>query len=144
MPELIGIAVAPKLLANMEEVTDARIEVETGIDGDARGRKRRRQVTILFQDDWNDACQDLKVDLPWTTRRANLFVSGIRSPQIEGQIIRINDVELEVNIETVPCELMDKQHLGLKGSLEPNWRGGLCCSVIKRGKIKIGDQVILT
>ena len=56
MATLIGIAKTSKLLAEMEELTEAQIEIDTGLQGDARGTKRQRQISILFEDDWKDAC----------------------------------------------------------------------------------------
>jgi MOSC domain-containing protein YiiM len=141
---LIGIAKAPKILAKMQEMSEALVEIESGIQGDARGRKKKRQVSILFEDDWQDACDELKIELCWLTRRANLFVSGMRSPTQEGLLIKIRNVELEICTETEPCALMDKQHLGLRNKLEPNWRGGVCCRVISPDIIMIGDEVVLT
>ena len=141
MATLIGIAKTSKLLGKMEELTEARIEIDSGLQGDARGTKRQRQVSILFEDDWKDACNELGANLSWITRRANLFVSGMRAPQEPGARITIGDVELEVRVETEPCDLMDKQHQGLRATLENNWRGGVCCSVQKPGNIKIGNDV---
>jgi MOSC domain-containing protein YiiM len=138
---LIGIAKTSKLLGKMEELTEARIEIDSGLQGDARGTKRQRQVSILFEDDWKDACNDLGADLSWLTRRANLYVRGIRAPQEPGTIITIGNVELEVRVETEPCDLMDRQHQGLRATLENDWRGGVCCSVQKAGNIKIGNDV---
>ena len=144
MPKLIGIARAPKILGDMQEVFEALVTIDSGIQGDARGSKKKRQVSILFEDDWKDACDELEIKLYWLTRRANLFVSGMRSPTQEGSLIKIKDVALEVCVETEPCALMDKQHLGLRNKLEPNWRGGVCCRVISSGIITIGDEVLLT
>ena len=141
MATLIGIAKTSKLLAEMEELTEARIEIDSGLQGDARGTKRRRQISILFEDDWKDACNELGADLNWLTRRANLYVSGMRAPQEPGTRIMIGNVELEVRVETEPCDLMDKQHQGLRATLENDWRGGVCCSVQKAGNIKIGNDV---
>ena len=141
MATLIGIAKTSKLLAEMEELTEARIEIDSGLQGDARGTKRRRQISILFEDDWKDACNELGADLNWLTRRANLYVSGMRAPQEPGTRITIGNVELEVRVETEPCDLMDKQHQGLRAKLENDWRGGVCCSVRKPGNIKIGNDV---
>ena len=141
MATLIGIAKTSKLLAEMEELTDARIEIDSGLQGDARGTKRQRQISILFKDDWKDACSELGADLSWLTRRANLYVSGMRAPREPGVTITIGNVELEVRVETEPCDLMDKQHRGLRATLENDWRGGVCCSVQKAGNIKIGDDV---
>ena len=141
MATLIGIAKTSKLLAEMEELTEAQIEIDTGLQGDARGTKRQRQISILFEDDWKDACNELGADLSWITRRANLFVRGMRAPQVPGTRITIGNAELEVRVETEPCDLMDKQHKGLRAKLENDWRGGVCCSVREPGNIKIGDDV---
>ena len=141
MATLIGIAKTSKLLAKMEELTEAHVEIHSGLQGDARGIKRQRQISILFEDDWKDACNELGADLSWLTRRANLFVSGMRAPREPGARIKIGNVELEVRVETEPCDLMDKQHQGLKATLEDDWRGGVCCSVQKPGNIKIGNNV---
>lgn len=143
MVELIGIAIAPKLLAPMQEKQTIAIEKETGLDGDARGRKRNRQVSVLFKEDWDEACRSLNTSLSWITRRANLFVSGMSSPRTPNQRIKINNVELVLNLETEPCDLMDKQHQGLQAALKPSWRGGICCSVIKGGTVSLGDKVLL-
>ena len=141
MATLIGIAKAPRLLAEMEELIEARIEMDTGLQGDARGTKKQRQISILFQNDWEDACNELGSNLSWLTRRANLLVKGMRSPRITGTILKIGPVELEVRVETEPCDLMDKEHFGLRAKLENDWRGGVCCSVKKPGNIKIGDII---
>ena len=141
MATLIGIAKAPRLLAEMEELIEARIEMDTGLQGDARGTKKQRQISILFENDWEDACNELGSDLSWLTRRANLLVKGMRSPRITGTILKIGAVELEVRVETEPCYLMDKQHFGLRAKLENDWRGGVCCNVKKPGNIKIGDII---
>ena len=141
MATLIGIAKTSNLLAEMKELTEARIEIDSGLQGDARGTKRQRQISILFEDDWKDACNELGANLSWLTRRANLFVSGMRAPREPGTRITIGNVDLEVRVETEPCDLMDKQHQGLRATLENDWRGGVCCSVRKPGNIKIGNDV---
>ena len=144
MATLIGIAKTSKLLAEMEELIEVRIEIDSGLEGDARGTKRQRQVSILFEDDWEDACNELGSNLSWLTRRANLLVKGMRAPRIPGTTLKIGAVELQICVETEPCDLMDKQHLGLRAKLENDWRGGVCCSVKKPGNIKIGDVIEIT
>ena len=141
MSELIGICRAKKIMEKIEEIPKAKISKSTGIEGDARGRKRGRQVTILFEEDWLEACRDINYELHWTCRRANLFVRGIRGPQKEGSIVQIGDVELTIHSETDPCEVMENAHKGLRRALESGWRGGVCCSVLKEGNISIGDKV---
>ena len=143
MAILDGIAIAPKILAPMEPRTEAEITIEAGITGDARGHKRKRQISVLFADDWTDACAEIGEQHDWIKRRANLYVSGCRSPQTIGQIIRIGSVELEVTEETEPCEMMDAISDGLRQSLTPAWRGGVCCRVISGGIIRNGDDVLI-
>lgn len=139
--KLLGIALTPELRAPMQEERTASVSVENGIAGDARGRKRGRQVTVLFREGWEDACRDLRVTLPWTTRRANLYVQGVERPRSIGGRISIGDVVLEVTQETAPCMLMEHFHAGLKAALRPEWRGGVCCEVVSGGEIRVGDAV---
>ena len=81
MPEVIGIGIARKLMGDIEELNSAEVSIENGIAGDARGKKRNRQITILFEDDWEEACKEINQRLHWTNRRANLFVNGFSGPQ---------------------------------------------------------------
>ena len=139
--KLIGIAKVAELRAPLQKMESSNITVEAGIDGDARGRKLNRQVTVLFRESWEDACRELDVELPWTTRRANLLVAGVDAPQSVGGKIRIGDVTLEIMQETEPCMLMERAHTGLKAALTPKWRGGVCCKVLSGGRIAVGDAV---
>lgn len=137
---LLGIARAPVLRAALIKVEEVEVGGADGIQGDARGRKSGRQVTVLFREGWERACGELGVTLPWVMRRANLLVEGIAAPREGGQL-RIGDLVLEVTQETQPCHLMEVAHRGLKRALTPEWRGGVCCRVLKGGKIRVGDPV---
>ena len=137
---LLGIARAPAKRAALIEMQEAEIGASEGIQGDARGRNSGRQVTVLFREGWESACGELGAVLPWVTRRANLLVEGIAPPRAGGQL-RIGDLVLEVTQETKPCHLMEAAQPGLKRALTPEWRGGVCCRVLKGGKIRVGDRV---
>jgi MOSC domain-containing protein YiiM len=139
--KIIGLAIAPRIMAPMEERDEVEISVDAGIGGDARGTKRGRQITILFEEDWNDAAAETGDPIHWTERRANIFVKGMRSPQQEGGRFTVGDVTLEVVMETAPCEVMDEKRSGLREALTPGWRGGVCCKVISAGRIVVGDTV---
>ena len=139
--KLIGMARTPARLAPMEEIASVLVTPEAGIAGDARDVKRRRQVSILFREDWEAACRDVPLAqiLPWITRRANLLVEGLANPRAAGAQIRIGEVVLEVVCETEPCDIMEKAQAGLKAALMPDWRGGVCCKVVKGGTLSLGD-----
>ena len=140
-PTIIGLAITPKIMAPMEECDRADISIDAGIAGDARGTKRRRQISILFEQDWIDAVAETGDPMHWMERRANLFVSGMRSPQKEGGVFTIGDVTLEVVMETDPCEVMEGKRAGLIEAMTPDWRGGVCCKVISGGSIQLGDNI---
>ncbi|MDG4720513.1 MULTISPECIES: MOSC domain-containing protein [Thalassospira] len=142
--ELIGIARKSKSRAPMETLEQVTVTTELGVDGDFRGKLRRRQVTILAEEGWQAAINDIaRPDLSWTTRRANLLVRGIDLPREKGSKITIGTVTFEVTGETDPCTRMDEAAPGLKDAMTPDWRGGITCRVIESGQLSVGDQVCL-
>ena len=66
---------------------------------------------------------------------------GVELPKREGVKIAIGGLELQVGMETAPCERMDWQHQGLREALKPDWRGGVACRVLNDAEIRIGDPV---
>jgi MOSC domain-containing protein YiiM len=142
MSTLKAIAIRNRPRLAMQSIDSAQISVDNGILGDIRGTQKDRQITILSESAWQNACQQLDTELPWTTRRANLLVDGIVFDESWiGRKLRIGTVELVVTRETIPCSMMDAQHQGLTAALATHWRGGICCNVVSPGHIKLGDQV---
>ena len=147
MAHLIGIARRAKSRAPIEILTGGVITFESGLTGDFRGAKfKSRQITILAREDWEAALRDLSdlmgpPDLPWTTRRANLYVEGIRLPRAKGGVLRVGPVVLQITGQTNPCHRMEEAHKGLLSALHPAWRGGVTCTVREGGHIKLGDRV---
>ena len=131
----------------MEVIELGRISIEAGLDGDHKGAKfRNRALTILAIEDWQRALAGLTdlagpVPLPWTVRRANLLVEGVRLPRARGAILSVGPVRLEVTYPTQPCARMDEAHRGLLKALHPEWRGGVTCRVLDGGEIAEGDCV---
>lgn len=140
MGRLLGIARAPASRAALVEADEAEVGIADGVKGDARGRSHGRQVTVLFREGWERACEELGVAIPWVARRANLLVEGVAVPR-EGGRLRIGNLVLEVTAETKPCRLMEAAHRGLRQALTPDWRGGVCCRVVEGGTIHVGDAV---
>jgi MOSC domain-containing protein YiiM len=139
--KLIGIAIKRKQREPMEPLDSVTISVECGLDGDVKGAIPDHQVTIVFKDGWDAACAELGQELPWTARRANLFVDGVSVPQSMGARIRVGKVLLEVTEETQPCMVMELQAKGLRRALMPEWRGGVTCRVLEAGTVKTGNTV---
>ena len=140
MGHLLAIARAPAKRGPLMELQEAAVGVADGVDGDARGKRPGRQVTVVFREGWDAACHELGVELPWITRRANLLVEGLPVPR-EGKRLVIGSLVLEVTQETQPCQVMEAARRGLRAALTPDWRGGVCCRVVQGGTIRVGDQV---
>jgi MOSC domain-containing protein YiiM len=127
----------------MEELQHAAVSIERGIEGDARGAVPDRHVTLIFREDWEAACRDHGQALPWTTRRANLYVEGLSGFKRVGARIKIADVVLEVTEENPPCNVMDRQSQGLRAALQSDWRAGVACNVLTPGAVALGDPVVV-
>lgn len=139
--KLIGIARRDKPRVPMETLDRAAVTTAAGIEGDCRGITEDRQVTLIFREDWEAACQGLGRELPWTTRRANLLVEGLTGFKRVGAQLRVGSVLLEVTEENPPCRVMDILAEGLRVALQPDWRGGVACRVLQDGIIALGDKV---
>ena len=140
MGKLIGIATKKAFRGKMLLHREAMISEETGVGNDPRGKPGKRQVTVITKESWDEACRELGCSIPWTARRANLFIEGVELSGSKGLYLYINDAVLEIAGETTPCSRMDDEFKGLKAALQPNWRGGVICRVIKGGKVRIGND----
>ncbi len=125
----------------MELLRETAISLDKGVEGDPRGHKKGRQVTVMSREAWEAACADLGRELDWTTRRANVLVEGVDLAFTKHRQLRIGEVHFTIAMQTQPCFLMDEFASGLKDALKPDWRGGACCSVEKAGIIRVGDPV---
>ncbi|MEN6587840.1 MAG: MOSC domain-containing protein [Sulfuricella sp.] len=140
---LLGIAVKPVRLQPMQLHEAAELSEQAGLVGDSRGKPGPRQVTLLTLAAWHAACAEIGVIFPWTERRANLLVGDLPLCQSAGARIVIGDALLEITGETDPCERMTAVHPKLFDALVPDWRGGVCCRVLRGGAITLGMEVEL-
>jgi MOSC domain-containing protein YiiM len=140
---LIGIARRAGRRAPMQEMAQGRISIAAGLEGDVKGAKYpRRQITILAGEAWEAALQDIgHANLPWTVRRANLLIAGVRLPRAVGGVLRIGQVRLEVTGQTFPCLRMNEALAGLLSALAKDWRGGVTTRVLEGGDVALGDVV---
>src|SRR5947207_14684202 len=85
----------------MDEVTEATAIAGQGLEGNV-DRSRRRQVTIIEREVWDELMRQLDADLSPSTRRANLMVSGMRLANTRGRTLRIGGVRVAIGGETTP------------------------------------------
>jgi MOSC domain-containing protein YiiM len=144
---LAGIARHDRPRGPIETLESVHVSVDGGLAGDFRGAvkpggKRKRQVSLIEAGDWASAMADLRADLDWSVRRANLLVEGLDLPQMPGAVIAIGkDVRLEITVECDPCSRMEEIAPGLKAVLTPDWRGGALARVLSGGDIAVGDEI---
>lgn len=143
MSILLALAIKTAKRKPMQLLKTAKITRQYGVGNDFRGKPGKRQVTLLDQRSWNEACEQLGKSLPWETRRANLLLDDLNLFEKAGHLIIIGRAVLEITQETDPCNRMDEAESGLFDALNKNWRGGVCCRVIHDGEIIVGDEVKL-
>jgi MOSC domain-containing protein YiiM len=141
--QIIGIAKRQAKRAKMEVLSQAHVNCEYGLEDDFRGKPGPRQFSILTEEGWRLACEELSQDIHWTVRRANLFIKGLDLKQSVGNRLIIGDLILEITDELDPCIRMEEQVIGLSKALIKDWRGGVLCRVINEGAIKIDDRITL-
>ena len=142
--KLLGIAIKPQRMQPMQLLSSVFLSVEQGVTGDSRGKPGPRQVTLLSQVAWQDACDQLGVMLPWTERRANLLVESLPLFGTKGSRIVLGDAILEITGETDPCSRMKAVHAGLFDALNRDWRGGVTCRVLQGGQLALDMEVELS
>lgn len=137
---LLDIAYRPAPKAPMQTKNTTMVTRVAGVENDARRKPGKRQVTLLSEEQWHQACEQLNTQLPWTIRRANFLIRGVQfDSEFIGKQIKIGQLILQVTGETDPCYKMDIQFAGLMSALTPHWRGGVCCKVIADGRVSVGD-----
>lgn len=142
MGKVIGISARPAKKEAMVVFASARVSFNHGVADDARGLiKGDRQVTVMTQESWDAVCNEMGKEIHWTTRRANLLISGIDLENTKGNLLKIGNVMLEITGELAPCYRMDEQFEGLTKALTPNWRGGVTCKILNEGFVSENDEV---
>lgn len=145
---LCGIATRPVNKAPMQMSTTGRV-TEIGLEGNFFARldkiqKSSRQVTIVSNDQWHEAMEEINQELPWYERRANLCITGhsFTKKDVGSCLLIGRSAMLEITGELDPCERMDEIYPGLQKALRSPFRGGIGCRVIYPGIIGVGDGVI--
>jgi len=121
---------------------DRAVAIEgRGLEGNV-DRSRRRQVTIIEREVWEELMRRTGGAAPPSARRANLMVSGCPLHDSRRRLLTIGTVQLLVSGETKPCERMDEAVAGLREAMYPDWGGGAFAQVMTGGSIAVGDGVM--
>ena len=124
----------------MDAVREATLIAGRGLEGSV-DRSRRRQVTVLEREAWEQCEAQVGGTADPSRRRANILVSGLRLARTRGRVLMIGSARIVVGGELTPCERMEEVLPGLQEAMRPDWRGGVFGQVIADGRIRIGDRI---
>ena len=139
---VIGLAIRTAVGGPMQELERLEAVQDGGVEGDVVA-PTDRGITLMSSHQWQEVVEELGVDYPWYTRRANVLVDCDRLGHLMGQTLELGKVVIEVKGETDPCAVMERIDPRLKQALAPDWRGGIYGRVIQGGTISLGDTLKL-
>jgi MOSC domain-containing protein YiiM len=136
--EIVAIWIKRAKGGVMDRVDQARLVAGRGLQGNAN-QGGRRQVTVIDEAAWNDACRELGMNVDPSARRANVMIRGINLEHTRGRTLRLGNCHIRIWSETTPCYQMDDAQEGLRAALKPHWRAGVNGEVVDDGVIRVGD-----
>ena len=141
--KVVSIAVRPAKKAPLKLIIEAELDTDNGLNGDHySGRSGKRHLTLISQQEIDQTANLLnkeEID-PLLTRR-NLLYSGPTITDNEKRMIGIGDsCIIEITGPCDPCHQMDK-NFGEGAEKAMKGRAGLTARVLRKGKIKPGDEL---
>jgi MOSC domain-containing protein YiiM len=126
---------APKKRLPMEELQEAQVVNDFGLQGCAHARPGRKRQVLLVDKETLEA-----MDLQPGILRENITTTGLNVNCLAiGQQLRVGKTLLEVSEICTPCDQMEKIRPGLRKEL---WgRRGMLCQVVEGGIIRRGDTI---
>jgi MOSC domain-containing protein YiiM len=136
MAEIVSIWIKRAHRLPMERVDEAELVAGRGLVGNA-DQGGWRQVTIIDEDAWRNATEELGVDVDPSARRANVMIRGLDLENSRGRKLILGDCVINIRGENPPCRLMEQMQKFLK----PHWRAGIFGEIVEGGTIRAGDEV---
>jgi MOSC domain-containing protein YiiM len=135
MPRVQNLFRTPKNHAPLEEVQEARLLADFGLEGCAHAQPGGQRQVLLIDRETLEA-MDLRPGILWE----NITTDGLNVNSLEiGQLLRIGEARLQVTMVCTPCNQMERIRPGLRKEL---WgRRGMLCRVLEGGIIRPGDSI---
>jgi MOSC domain-containing protein YiiM len=136
MARILYIFRAPKKRLPMEEIEEARVIANVGLEGCAHARPDGGPRQLLMVDRETLEAMDLRPGIV----RENITTDGIDVNSLaQNQELRIGEVRLQVSEICHPCDQLEKIRPGLRR--EMRGRRGMLCRVLEGGVIRRGDTI---
>ncbi|TDF39327.1 MOSC domain-containing protein [Alteromonadaceae bacterium M269] len=141
--KLEWIGIRPQRKEPLKQLEYCDIASGGGLVGDhfSGSAKSKRQVTLIQKEHFPAiaGCLGLNEVIPEQLRR-NLVVSGVNLLAFKNRQFRVGDAVLEMTGLCHPCSRME-EILGPGGYNAVRGHGGITASVVKEGRIEVGDSV---
>jgi MOSC domain-containing protein YiiM len=119
----------------MEELAEAGLIRDFGVEGCAHGRAGSKRQVLLVDEESLDAMQ-----LAPGIIRENITTEGLAVNALPlGQRLRIGEALLEVASVCTPCDQLEKIRPGLRREIRG--RRGMLCRVLESGTVRAGDRI---
>ncbi|MGD8559526.1 MAG: MOSC domain-containing protein [Gammaproteobacteria bacterium] len=137
-----AIFIRPEKYSQPHAASDVYVSLENGISGDHfKSHSKKRQVTLIQFEHLAVIAKLLHKDsIDPSLLRRNIVVAGVNLLALKDKVFAIGDVQLRMTGLCHPCSRMEKA-LGPGGYNAVRGHGGITATVIKAGKISIGDSV---
>jgi MOSC domain-containing protein YiiM len=126
---------APKRRAQMEELAEARVRENAGLEGCAHARPGGKRQVLLVDVETLRAMELRPGRIRENITTEGLDVNGLKF----AQRVSVGEVELEVSAVCDPCELIEAIRPGLQA--EMMGKRGMLCRVLRGGVVKQGDVI---
>jgi len=135
MPNILRLFRAPKKHAPMEELHEANLLMDFGLDGCKHAQPGGKRQVLLVDRETLDA-----MDLQPGWIKENITTDGLDVNGLKpGQQLRVGPARLEVAAVCTPCNELEKIRRGLRREI---WgRRGMLCRVIQGGIVRCGDPI---
>lgn len=135
MASVLHLFRAPKKRLPMEELHEANVVTNSGLEGCAHARPGSKRQVLLVDRETLES-MDLKPGII----RENITTDGLNVNSLTlGQKLRVGKIKLEVSAVCTPCNQLEKIRPGLRREM---WeRRGMLCRVIEGGIIRRGDSI---
>ena len=135
MAKVMHIFRAPQKRLPMEELEEARLIRNAGLEGCAHARPDGNRQVLLVDRETLDA-----MDLAPGVIRENITTEGINVNGLAiGQELRVGETVLKVSAICHPCDQLEKVRPGLRR--EMRGRRGMLCRVLQGGVVRRGDAI---